>query len=84
MKYYENIKTLRCNAEEYDMAVWFMMDHEIDEVCVDWHNYKAEHDAYISDVTGLLTWGEEYEELWDKWYALAHSSRYDFEFSFWG
>lgn len=84
MIYYENIKTLRCNAEEIKEAIAFMEDNTVEECCVDWKHFK-ENNEYIPDDWGLDT-NPKYKALDLEWYKLSHLDdrfRFTVEFSFW-
>lgn len=84
MKYYEDIQLLRCDAEEVKDAIEFMVNNEVKECCVDWHNYKANNE-YMPDEWGLDT-NPKYKALNKEWYKLSHLDdrfRFDVEFNFW-
>lgn len=87
MKHLKNIKTFTCNAEEYEYALPYINEHkgEIEEIVVDWHEFKQNNEPYF-DEWGLITWGEEYKDLDYKWRKMAHSVEYalDIYFTFLG
>lgn len=87
MKHLKNIKTFTCNAEEYEYVVPYINEHkgEIEEIVVDWHEFKRNNEPYF-DEWGLVTYGEEYEELRVNWFKMSHNPKYalDIYFTFLG
>lgn len=77
MKHLKNIKTFTCNADEYEYVVPYINEHkrDIEEIVVDWHDYKQNHEPSF-DEWGLITWGDEYKELNHKWHMMAHNPEY--------